>query len=287
MTKVFITGANGQLGSDIVNSLSEAGFDVVPFTHEMLDIGDLKEVKKNILKHRPDVLINTAAFHHVDQCEQDANRAIRINARSPGIMAQVCNQQQIYFIHFSTDYVFDGKKRNPYHEDDYRAPLNIYGISKALGEKSITQATSNHLILRVSSLYGKNPCRAKNGLNFVQLMLKLAKEKGEVKVVDDEFVSPTYTAEIADRLPELINKRITGIVHMTSEGECSWYEFAKEIFDYTQTPVTLHKANSSDFIAKTPRPKYSVMENTVLKKLGIKPMSHWKDALHQYINELN
>lgn len=286
MKKVLITGANGQLGSDLVLSFSQSGYEVIIRTHDDLDIGNFAEVKNQLDLIKPDLLINTAAFHHVDLCEADRDKAMLINAEAPANMARVCKDLNIRFVHFSTDYVFDGMKNEPYTETDIPAPLNVYGDSKMLGEQLIASHCTDYLIIRVSAIYGKYPCRAKNGLNFIQLMLKLAHEKGEVKVVDDEFVSPTATKNIAMQLPVLLDENINGIIHMTSEGACSWHEFAREIFDYTKTQVILHKASSNDFPAKTPRPKYSVMENTVLKSRNINKMMHWKDALHTYLDEM-
>ncbi|MDP1725686.1 MAG: dTDP-4-dehydrorhamnose reductase [Bacteroidota bacterium] len=287
MKKVLITGANGQLGSDLVLSFSQSGYEVIIRTHDDLDIGNFEDVENQLNSIKPDVLINTAAFHNVDQCEAEKDKAILINAEAPAYMARICKELNIRFIHFSTDYVFDGYKNAPYTEADITAPLNVYGTTKMLGEQMIATENPDHLIIRISAIYGQYPCRAKNGLNFIQLMLKLAREKGEVKVVDDEIVSPTATKNIAMQLPALLDENINGIIHMTSEGSCSWHEFAREIFDYTNTPVTLHTASSDDFPAKTPRPKYSVLENTLLKSRGINKMMHWKDALHNYLDELN
>ncbi len=287
MKKVLITGAKGQLGSDLVLEFTQLGYEVIAPAHEDLDIGNFTEVQQQLNSIKPDILINTAAFHNVDLCETEKEKAMHINAEAPANMARICKELNIRFVHFSTDYVFDGLKNAPYLETDIPAPLNVYGVTKMKGEQLIASNCTNYLIIRVSAIYGQYPCRAKNGLNFIQLMLKLAREKGEVKVVDDEFVSPTATKNIAMQLPVLLDENISGIVHMTSEGSCSWYEFAREIFDYTKTPVILHKASSNDFPAKTPRPKYSVMENAVLKSKNINKMMHWKGALHTYLDELN
>ncbi len=287
MKTAFITGGYGQLGSDLILSLSHAGYHVIAPPREDLDISNFRELRARLVLLKPDVLINTAAFHHVDQCEIDVERANLINTEAPAFMARVCRELNTRFVHFSTDYVFDGSKNSPYLEDDAPSPLNIYGKTKALGEERIAIEYYNHLIIRVSALYGKNPCRAKNGLNFIQLMLKLAQEKGQVKVVDDEFVSPTSTQNIAAQLPALISEDYNGIVHMTSEGSCTWFEFAREIFEYANRSVSLYKASHKDFPAKTPRPKYSVLENTILKNRGINIMMPWKQALHLYLDEMN
>lgn len=167
--------------------------------------------------------------------------------------------------YISTDYVFDGKKASPYVETDVASPLNAYGISKLAGEHCTAAAVPKHFVLRVSAIYGHQPCRAKGGLNFVELMLKLARERDKLRVVDDEFVSPTPTVQIAQQLVALSRSNQYGLYHGTAEGSCSWYEFAREIFNVTGTQVRLEKADPGEFPAKVKRPKYSVLENSALK----------------------
>ncbi len=281
----MITGANGQLGSDLNDVLSSGGYKIIALTHQDADLADSKKIIDLLNEYQPNVFINTAAFHHVDQCEADLEKAMLINATAPALIAGICKERNITFIHFSTDYVFDGEKGSPYLETAIANPLNNYGISKRKGEEAILLINPNAIIIRVSAIYGKNPCRAKNGLNFVQLMLKKANENADLKVVDDEIVSPTSTESIANCVYELLNKNLSGIIHMTSEGSCSWFEFAQEIFNYSKTPANLTAAKSTDFPAKTPRPKYSVLENEVLKKNDLNFMPHWKTALHLYLDQ--
>lgn len=286
MKKVLIIGANGQLGADINTCLSNQNFITLTPNHEALDITNFEKVKEFILQNKPNIIINTAAYHNVDKCEEFPLLATFINTNAPTFIAKLCKEIDCKFIHFSTDYVFDGTKGKPYLETDIPNPLNIYGKSKFEGENEVLKANENALVIRVSALYGVNPCRAKNGLNFIQLMLKLASERDELTVVGDEFVSPTATLDIANILPSIIERDLNGIAHLTSEGECSWYEFAEEILDYTNTNVKLKQVESSHFPAKTPRPKYSVLENESLKLNGIKSMPHWRDALHIYLNTI-
>ncbi len=281
----MITGANGQLGSDLNDVLSSGGSKIIALTHQDADLADSKKIIALVNEYQPNIFINTAAFHHVDQCEADMEKAMLINATAPALIAGICKERNITFIHFSTDYVFDGEKAEPYVETDTAHPLNNYGISKRKGEEAILLINPNAIIIRVSAIYGKSPCRAKNGLNFVQLMLKKASENADLKVVDDEIVSPTSTESIANCVFELLNKNLSGIIHMTSEGSCSWYEFAQEIFNYAKTPAKLAAAKSIDFPAKTQRPKYSVLENEVLKKNDLNFMPHWKTALHLYLDQ--
>lgn len=286
MKKALIIGANGQLGTDINSSLLANNYVTLTPNHAELDITNFEKVKDYILQNKPNVIVNTAAYHNVDKCEEFPLLATFINTNAPAFLAKLCKEINCKFIHFSTDYVFDGTKGSPYLETDIPNPLNVYGKSKFEGENEVLKADDNAAVIRVSALYGVNPCRAKNGLNFIQLMLKLASERDELTVVGDEFVSPTATIDIANILPTIIACNITGIVHLTSEGECSWYEFAKEILEYTHTNVKLKQVESSHFPAKTPRPKYSVLENETLKNNGIQSMPHWKDALHNYLNTI-
>lgn len=281
--KIMITGANGQLGLDILATCKKAGHQVFGYTHADADLTDTATWLMWINQNKPDVFINTAAFHHVDQCEADLEKAMQVNCHAPAQIAAICKENSVKFIHFSTDYVFDGNKKAPYLESDQAIPLNNYGKSKLKGEVAILLADTNALILRVSAIYGLNPCRAKNGLNFVQLMLKKAAENAPLKVVNDEIVSPTSTESIAQKLLEIIPSNLSGVVHLTSEGSCSWHEFASEIFDFTKTKANLSIASSSDFPAKTPRPTYSVLENSKIKQININNMPHWKDAIHGYL----
>lgn len=285
--KVLIIGAAGQLGGDICNTFHQLDTTVLCPTHDELDITQLKLLKDYLFAHKPDVVINTAAYHHVDLCERNPQTAHLVNATAPAFIARMCSYFKIKFVHFSTDYVFDGVKNTPYHEQDKPNPLNVYGKSKWLGEQNIIAENHAALILRVSALYGHHPCRAKNGLNFVELMLKLAEEKPTLTVVDDEFISPTATMDIANFLPKLLNNDLSGIVHLTSEGYCSWYEFAETILKLAHIPTPVEPVNSTFFENKTPRPKYTVLENNSLKNRGMSSMPHWKDALANYLHHKN
>jgi len=182
--------------------------------------------------------------------------------------------------------VFDGAKLAPYLESDCPLPLNAYGNSKLAGELFVRSLAEKHYVIRVSGLYGKNPCLEKGGLNFVDLMLKLSRERKEVRVVDDEVLTPTATVEVARQvLLMLRGGAADGLYHATAEGSCSWYEFAREIFRLSGSAVTLNKAGAGEFPAKVPRPKYSVLENGRLKEQGLNGMADWRDALAAYLRE--
>jgi len=202
-------------------------------------------------------------------------------------MAKVCKELNALFIHISTDYVFDGLKNAPYIESDCAKPLNNYGISKLAGEQMIATTNCRHLIMRVSGLYGLNPCRAKGGKNFVELMLSLAEAGKPIRVVDDEKVSPTFTLDIAKQISKLLTVKDSGICHSTSEGSCSWYEFAKAIFEISKIDANLSKANPGEFAIKVNRPGYSVLENHFLKSRNLNVMRNWREALEDYLLKRN
>jgi dTDP-4-dehydrorhamnose reductase len=281
--KIAVIGANGQLGSDLVAAFSEHGDAVFGLTHADIEISDSRSVSHALESIRPQVIVNTAAMHHVENCEREPEKAFAVNALGPRNLALVARGLGAVLLHVSTDYVFDGSKGSPYLEGDNPQPLNVYGITKLAGEHFVRATTAQHFVVRTSGLYGKSPCRAKGGLNFIELMLKLAKERSEVRVVDSEVVSPTSTAELAEQLVQLSHTDCYGLYHATAEGSCSWYEFAREIFAITDTAVRLNVAAPDEFPAKVPRPKYSVLENGALKNRGLNAFKPWQEALHKYL----
>jgi dTDP-4-dehydrorhamnose reductase len=281
--KVAVIGANGQLGADVVREFQKNGDDVVSLIHSELDISEIDLASSVLRAIRPEVLVNTAAMHHVERCEESPKTAFAVNALGARNLAQVACELGTRLIHVSTDYVFDGKKSAPYIETDAPLPLNVYGNTKLAGEHFIRSLNPSHFVLRTSALYGKHPCRAKGGLNFVELMLKLARDRGKVRVVDSEFVTPTPTKYLADQIVALSRSDAYGLYHATAEGGCSWYEFAKEIFATTNTKVQLEIAGPGEFPAKVPRPSYSVLENQALKKEGLNLFRNWRDGLYDYL----
>jgi dTDP-4-dehydrorhamnose reductase len=281
--KIAVIGSNGQLGSDLVAAFSENGDAVCGLTHSDIEISDLHSVSHALEDIHPQVIVNTAAMHHVENCEREPEKAFAVNALGPRNLAVVAQDLGAALMHVSTDYVFDGSKGSPYIEEDNPLPLNAYGISKLAGEHFVRATTDKHFVIRTSGLYGKNPCRAKGGLNFIELMLKLAKERGEVRVVDSEVVTPTSTTELAQQMVHMSRSDRYGLYHATAEGSCSWHEFAREIFAITDTPVRLKVAAPGEFPAKVARPKYSVLENRALKSRGLNVFKPWQDALHKYL----
>jgi len=284
--KIIVIGADGQLGSDIVSTCRDEGHEVVPLTLAQVDISDDAQVQRALAISGVDVVVNTAAMHQVEKCEADPARAFAVNAIGARRLALAANALDARLVHISTDYVFDGAKLAPYLESDFPLPLNAYGNSKLAGELFVRSLAKKHYVLRVSGLYGQNPCLEKGGLNFVDLMLKLSRERKEVRVVDDEVLTPTSTCEVARQLLLMLKAGAAdGLYHVTAEGACSWYEFAAEIFRLSRSSVLLSKAAPGEFPAKVPRPKYSVLENANLKTAALNGMAHWRDALAVYLRE--
>lgn len=281
--RVAVIGANGQLGMDVVAEFQRSGEIVTPLTHEDLDISSASEVSDALTAIRPSTIVNTAAMHHVEKCEQEPLRAYEVNALGVRNLSNTARTLGAKFVHVSTDYVFNGTKSTPYSETDQPAPLNVYGNSKLAGEAFIQGTGEKYFIVRTSGLYGKNPCRAKGGRNFVETMLKLAGERDTLRVVDDEWVSPTSTVELARQIALLSRTEEFGLYHATSEGSCSWYEFAKTIFELMKIRTNLEIASASEFPAKVPRPKYSVLENAALKRRGLNSFRRWQDGLEDYL----
>jgi dTDP-4-dehydrorhamnose reductase len=282
--RVAVIGATGQLGRDIVEAFSAVGESVTGLGHDRIDVSSDDLVKRALEAAQPEVVVNTAAFHHVEKCEADPALAFSVNALGSRNVAQVTASLGATLFHISTDYVFGGEKQSPYVEADRAVPVNVYGNTKLSGEHFVNSTNPRHFILRVSALYGANPCRAKGGLNFVELMLKLSREREEIRVVDTEFVSPTPTAEVAAQIVKLSRTSEYGLYHATAEGSCSWYEFARAIFDSVGSKVRLERANAGEFPAKVPRPQYSVLENASLKRKSMNVFSHWKSGLENYLS---
>lgn len=257
-------------------------YDVIFFSHQELDITDSSRIEKILEREKPSILINSAAYTKVDDCETNIELAHRVNGQAVREMAQVCQSKGIFLIHFSTDYVFDGCKQTSYREEDETNPLNIYGKSKLEGEKEIVRFLSEFLIIRTSWLYGPN------GPNFVDKILQLANEvrsgqRKELQVVDDQTGSPTYTVDLARAVKFLLAKKIQGIFHVTNWGSCSWYDFAKEILRISRYDnVPIKKIKSQDIKRPAKRPAYSILSNDRLENLGYR-MQSWTASLNEYL----
>lgn len=275
MKKILILGAKGMLGSDLVKVFSrDRNYKVIDWDKEELDITNQKSVIKEISKIKPDIVINAAAYTDVDGCETNRDLCIKVNGKAVGYIALACKRIGAVLVHYSTDYIFNGKKKEGYKEDDSEiGPINVYGESKALGEKELQKNTDKFYLIRTAWLYGKN------GKNFVETMLKLAKEKNELSVVNDQHGKPTYTLDLAKKTKELLEGNYPfGIYHITNEGATTWYEFARKIFEIAGIQIKVKPVTSSQFPRPARRPEYSVLINTKLPKL--RP---WEEALEEYL----
>jgi dTDP-4-dehydrorhamnose reductase len=284
--RVIVTGANGQLGMDVCAAFAKT-HDVHALTHEQMDIADAAQTEQVLNSIQPQCVINTAAMHHVEKCEADPVQAYTVNAVGTGSLAKACAAHDAHLIHISTDYVFDGGKKAPYVESDAPMPLNVYGNTKLSGEYYALATWGKSSVVRVSAIYGANPCRAKGGLNFVRLMLRLAGERPQLRVVDDEIVTPTPTAAIAEQLLRIAEEKAFGLFHATCHGQCSWYAFAACIFELAGVKTDLQKANPGEFPAKVARPSYSVLENSRLKTMNLDCMPDWEDGLKLFLKSIN
>jgi dTDP-4-dehydrorhamnose reductase len=280
--RVLVTGAGGQLATDLVRVLD--GQDLVALSHRELEVCDPVQLRSALEAVRPDVVINTAAFHRVDDCEAEAERAFAVNTLGVRNLALACAEAKASLLHVSTDYVFDGSKRQPYLEEDAALPINVYGASKLAGELLVRALLDNYYIVRSSGLYGCAGASGKGG-NFVNTMLRLAREKPDIKVVDDQRLSPTYTRDLAEKLAWLIRTEGYGLYHVTNSGGCSWYEFAYAIFEQAGLKPRVQPISTEAFGARARRPAYSVLGHGSLEHLGCDDLPHWSDALQRYLAE--
>lgn len=271
--KVVLFGKNGLLGSQFNSQLK--GVELFSFGHDDVDVTDSKQLEGIFGQTSPDIVVNCTGYTRVDDAEDDKKAAFKLNAEAPKNMAKLCDKFGAILIHFSTDYVFDGRKIPPdgYDEKFMPNPLNVYGESKFLGEENIINGIKRFYIVRTSWLYGPN------GKNFVDTMLRLG-EKGALKVVNDQFGSPTYSADLAKAVIEhFVNKSLPfGIYHLTNSDFTNWHEYAVEIFELAGMKVEVKPISSKEYPQAANRPKNSILLNTKLQKLRA-----WKEALKSYL----
>ncbi|MDH4367513.1 MAG: dTDP-4-dehydrorhamnose reductase, partial [Dehalococcoidia bacterium] len=276
--RVAVTGANGQLGTDLSQVLHD--FDVVPLMHTDIEVADIVSVRGCLLKHKPAVIINTAAYVRVDDCEDEKDRAFSVNCLGARNVAVVAQELGARLVHISTDYVFGGEaepRTTPYTEFDTPVPLSTYGRSKLAGENLARHFCLRHFIVRASGLFGVAGSSGKGG-NFVETMLKLARQRDELRVVDDQVFSPTYTRDLARKIVQLMTTDHYGIFHVTNKGACSWYEFTVEILRLAGITTPVVPITSDQYPQKAPRPSYSVLDNSHLRLLGMDDMRSWQEA---------
>lgn len=274
--RIALTGSNGMLGHDILKVFKDV--ELAALTRKDLDITSLDQSVSRIKDISPDYLIHSAAYTDVDGCEQDPEKAYLVNGIGTRNITMACEEVKCPILYISSDYVFDGASKEPYHEWDQTGPVTRYGRSKLMGEQYVHSLTNRFYIVRTSWLYGKN------GKNFVDTICRLLSEKDEIDVVDDQVGSPTYTYDLACTLRELIGKGY-GMYHITNSSHCSWFEFAQEIARLKTSKTRIVSTTTDTFNRPAKRPAYSVLDNTMLRLEGIEELRHWKDALGEYLTE--
>ena len=281
--KVMIIGAGGQLGSDLTRELSS--YELIPMLHSDIEVADIGSIRVAFSKFKPDAVINTAAFHQPDQCEENPDKAFLVNALGARNLAVVAGEEKIRLVQISSDYVFGGdeNRRIPYTEFDPTSPINVVGRAKVAAEKFVQTFCPRHFIVRVSGLFGLLG-RSGKGTNFVETILRLSKERSELRVVTDQIFSPTYCPDAARKIGQIISTDYYGIYHITNQGSCSWYEFSREILRLAGSKVPVTPITSEQYHAvKARRPCFSVLDNCQLRLLGINDMKPWQEALLSYM----
>jgi dTDP-4-dehydrorhamnose reductase len=286
--KILITGSRGQLGSDLMKYL-DADFEVLGVDIKEMDVTDPAEVSETFDNFRPDIVLHAAAYTDVDGAETYRKLASEVNVEGTANIARGCKEHGARMIYYSTDYVFDGRKDKPYVESDVPSPVNEYGRSKLEGEKRVAEILDDYAVMRTAWLYGAY------GKNFVRAIIRQgwqqirAKHAGQivipVKVVDDQKGNPTWTMEIARQTRVIIENNLKGVIHTTAAGEVTWYDFAKEIFEYLKMPVYISPCGSKEYGSAAVRPANSSLENGVLKKAGLNVMRGYKTALYEFLSQ--
>ncbi len=280
MTTILVTGAKGQLGSDLVNLLKLSGYRVIGMGKSELDITNEEEVNKVVTLLKPDIIIHCAAYTQVDKAESEPDLAFLINAIGTRNIAVAAENNDSKLVYISTDYVFDGNSTKPYHEFSPVSPINIYGSSKLAGEMMVRDFHSKFFIVRTSWVFGIN------GNNFVKTMLQLSKEKEKLKVVNDQTGCPTYTVDLSRCILQLIETNKYGIYHVSNTGSCTWFDFAKEIFRQTNKTVKLEPCTSDEFPRPAKRPVNSVIDQMGIRINQFDPLPYWQDALNRFLLQL-
>lgn len=275
--KVLLTGASGMLGQDLQHAFRDT--ELRAAARSELDVTDLRQVREAARDVCPDVMINAAAYTKVDACESDVDGAYVVNAVGARNVAIAAQEIGATLVHVSTDYVFPGVSDRPYREYDATGPKSEYGRSKLAGEQLIRDICARHLIVRTSWLYGLQ------GPNFVKTMLRVGREQGKARVVDDQVGSPTYTVDLAQALRALVEEPAYGVYHLSNQGVCSWYQFACDIYELAGVKVDLQPIKSDELQRPAPRPAYSVLDNQMWRLSGHAPLRHYREALEDYLKQ--
>ena len=278
--KVAVIGSTGQLGTDLMKVF---GNSAISLTHKDIEVSDLVSCEC-LLEINPDVIINTAAFHNVGACEEDPVKTFNVNSVGALNIAKIAKKIDAVNVYISTDYVFDGNKGEPYIETDSVNPVNVYGCSKVAGEYFTKNYCDKYYICRVASLFGEAGASGKGG-NFVETMIKKAKAGEEIKVIDDMIMSPTYTFDAAKAISEMLNQSIPfGIYHVVNEGNCSWFDFAKTIFEQMDMDIDVGRIKTEELNMNVVKPMNSSLDAGKLSSFNIS-MQTWQDALYNYLHD--
>lgn len=275
--KVLVTGANGQLGYDVIEGLKLRNIECCGTTRNDFDLCDFTSAEKFITAFHPDVIIHCAAYTAVDKAEEEKELCRAVNTGGTENIAKICKKINAKMLYISTDYVFDGTKKGFYEVDDMPNPINVYGQTKLEGEQAVQKILERYFIVRVSWVFGEH------GNNFVKTMLRLGKERKEINVVSDQVGSPTYTVDLALLLVDMIQTDKYGIYHATNEGECSWAEFAEEIFRVAGISTKVNYIVSDEYPVKAKRPGNSIMSKSRLLKNGFNLLGDWRSAVKRYV----
>lgn len=278
--KVLVTGANGQLGYDVLKELKRQNIEYYGARRQDFDIVDFEATENFISNYMPDVIIHCAAYTAVDKAEDEQGLCYLVNASATENIAEICRKINAKMLYISTDYVFDGTKDGFYKVDDKPNPINVYGKTKLLGEQAVQRILNKYFIVRISWVFGEH------GNNFVKTMLRLGNERKEISVVADQYGSPTYTANLAPLLVEMIQTDKYGVYHATNKGVCTWAEFAEEIFKIADMKVKVNCITTAEYPTKTKRPMNSKLNCESVKEFKASFM-HWKEALKKYISNVS
>lgn len=283
--KIVIIGARGQLGTDLVAHITQQNTDtIIALAHSDCDITKQRAIA-TLTKFAPDMVINLAAYHAVDDCEINPQRPYEVNVFAIKRLVDFCLKTNTTLVQLSTDYVYgrDATRKKPYTESDPPAPINLYGHTRAVGEYLVQKHLKKFFLIRTSGLYGTATSSMKQGGNFVELMISKATRGETIQVVDDQVASPTYTRFLAIDIYALIRTKHYGLYHIVSQGSCSWYTFAKEIFSQLGIKAKLKATTTKQYNTPAIRPAYSVLGCNKLKALGLYTLPNWKKALSTYL----
>lgn len=276
-SKVLVTGGHGQLGTELTLMLQKKGFETYGLGHQELDITELDHVRKMFNEIKPDVVCHTAAYTAVDKAETDRDGAFLVNAIGTRNVAIAAEEIAAKLVYVSTDYVFNGEKEGAYSEFDFPSPLGVYGQSKYAGEQFVHDFHSKFFIARTSWVYGQY------GGNFVKTMLKLAETHDQINVVNDQRGCPTYTKDLAEKIIELFQTDNYGVYHLSNSGSCTWYEFAKAIFEIKGIDVKVNPCTSAEFPRPAKRPKNSEFEHVALRLNGFEEVRPWNKSIEEFL----